>query len=106
MSFLKRWLTPYQTCTPETAKKIRQSVMPFSEIGEHLEHREEAKAAYHRLGEGDKLLILLFVLNSIMLVATAIYAPTVTYTWFYKGWQGVQFAFMVYLAYHISHRRR
>ena len=58
MSFLKRWLTPYQTCTPETAKKIRQSVMPFSEIGEHLEHREEAKAAYHRLGDGDKLLIL------------------------------------------------
>lgn len=77
----------------------------FGDRGTLGEHREEAKAAYHRLGDGDKLLILLFVLNSIMLVATAIYAPTVTYTWFYKGWQGVQFAFMVYIAYHLSHRR-
>lgn len=106
MSFLKRWLMPYQTCAPETAKKIRQNVMPFSDIEEHWERREEAKAAYHRLGDGDKLLILLFILNSVMLVVSAIYVPPITSTWFYKGWQGVQFAFMVYIAYHLSHRRR
>lgn len=104
MSFLKRWFEPYQTCSPETAKKIRQSVMPFSELGEHYENREAAKAGYRRLGESDKLLLLAFVLNSVMLVATAIYAPNVTTTWFFNGWQGVQFAFLVYLAYRFTHR--
>ena len=70
----------------------------------HYENREAAKAGYHRLGEADKLLLLAFVLNSVMLVATAIYAPTVTTTWFFNGWQGVQF--LVYLAYRFTHRRQ
>ena len=49
-----------------------------------------------------ELLLLLFVLDTVLLVVVAIYAPQLTSSLGYSLWQFLQFAFLVYLAYRIG----
>ena len=99
---MKEIFKPFSTCSPETAKKIRQKIMPFSELDAYRGRKEEVKSNFRGLQPMDQLLLLLFVLDTVLLVVVAMYAPRVTAGMGYLVWQCAQFAFLVHLAYRIG----
>jgi len=103
---IKKWLVGYKQTSYLGRELFRvfQRTAPFSSISEYKEHTGEARANLRKLSKVDLVLLLFFVLDSIMLIATAIYAPQVTLTRFYTIWECVQLMFLFFLAYHFSHR--
>lgn len=93
---------PLSVCKPETAQKIRRSIMPFTEVEKYRGQKGEIKKNFRGLQPMDRLLLLLFVLNSLLLVVVAGYAPALTGSLIYSLWQFAQFGFLVYLAYRIG----
>ena len=99
---LKETFKPFSTCSPETAQKIRRRIMPFSELDTYRGRKDEVKTNFRGLQPLDQLLLLPFVLDTVLLVVVAIYAPQLTGSIGYSLWQFLQFAFLVYLAYRIG----
>lgn len=102
---IKEFFKPYVAFEPEQRQRMVNAMQPFASISELLGRRHEARANARRLGDGDKLLLLLFVLMSLILIATAIFAPDFTYSAIYCVMEAVQFALMVYIVLHFSRRR-
>lgn len=93
---------PLSVCKPETAQKIRRSIMPFTEVENYRGQSGEMKKNFRGLQPMDRMLLLFFILDSILLVAVAIYAPTLTGSLGYSLWQFAQSGFLLYLAYRIG----
>jgi hypothetical protein len=104
--FFKKSVVCDPVCKQSTASKIRRLIMPFSELNVYISNRKKIRDNYKKVNKMEKMLLALFVFNSILLIATAIYAPTVTRTTFYSVWQIGQLGLIFYIAYRSTHRGR
>lgn len=90
----------------EAIRKIRQKIMPFSSFDVYIGKEDQIKSNYQKTDSRDKLLLATFIINSVLIIATAIYAPNVTNSVFFSLWQFGQFGLVCYLGYRSSKRKK
>jgi len=106
MSFISNFFTPHSSFSPEQTQRIRRAIMPFSEVEDYREKGTVARQNFQRMQQTNRMLLILFVLNSVILCATAIFAPEATTHAFFYAWQVAQFCFLMVLAYRFGRARR
>lgn len=105
MSFFSNFFTPRSSFSPEQTQRIRRTIMPFSEVEEYRGRGNVARQNFRQMQQVNRMLLILFVLNSVLMCATAIYAPEATSSAFFYAWQGAQFCFLLVLAYRFGRKR-
>lgn len=106
MSFFSNFFTPRSSFSPEQTQRIRRAIMPFSEVEDYRGKGTVARQNFQRMQQTNRMLLILFVLNSVLLCATAIFAPEATTHVFFYAWQVAQFCFLMVLTYRVGRARR
>ena len=106
MSFFSNLFMPHSSFSPEQTQRIRRAIMPFSEVEDYRGKGTVARQNFQRMQQTNRMLLILFVLNSVLLCSTAIFAPEATTHAFFYAWQVAQFCFLMVLAYRFGRARR
>lgn len=104
MSFFSNFFTPHSSFSPEQTHRIRRAIMPFSEVEEYRGKGQAVRQNFRKMQRVNRMLLILFVLNSVLMCATAIYAPKATSSVFIYVWQAAQFCFLLLLAYRFGRK--
>jgi len=104
MSFFSNFFTPHSSFSLEQTQRIRRAIMPFSEIEEYSSKRHVVRQNFRQMQQVNRMLLILFVLNSALMCTTALYAPEATSSAFFCAWQAAQFCFLLVLAYRFGHK--
>lgn len=104
MSFFSNFFTPRSSFTPEQTQRIRRAIMPFSDVDEYRGKGQVVRQNFRQMQQVNRMLLILFVLNSVLMCVTAIYAPKATSSAFFYAWQVAQFCFLLVLAYRFGRK--
>ena len=89
----------------EQIQTVVNTIKPFSSFSVYKGKGNLIRTNCKRMDSMDKLLLGFFVLNSVLIISTAIYAPTVTNSTFFSIWQIMQLGLICYLGYRSSTRK-
>lgn len=90
----------------EQIQSVVNTIKPFSSLSVYKGKGHLIKTNCKRMDSMDKLLLGFFILNSVLIISTAIYAPTVTNSTFFSVWQFLQLCLICYLGYRSSNRKK